>query len=478
MQRRKKLLAFSLLGVVAWSAQTREAKALDQTYLGYANSAHDFAVNFRYVVGYPSAGLDSYCHDIEDGFPCQGSQGVGDLYEWYNASQLYADSAMRTASGVAYEPWMDRNYRLLNRTFNSPSTGLWDTRSSCGGYFSSASVYTGEVTNPAGGVKLVDDNGLTLVAYLDAFASTGLSKYSASASAIANWLMQPCSGAWDAAGGFWWDATKKFHHPSHANALAEKGLISLYRVNPQSFYYNWAVSVRTWLENNRRDATAGLYYWHENLETACIANSAAQACCPEQEQCVSPACQSDKEYFCRRARNTYFSYDQAIAIQADVAFYRLNNPTANPYAPANFDSYLQHARTLAQNLVNLLWDSNLGCFRISTVTDGSYTEGHRCSGVFSGWVSDALLELWEIDRTGTASFGGISKNWKQWAFENMEGLRINTRNPATGAHSSSWPRIPVPPGSGIPGTTGPREVYQLVDQAWMQRIYAKYALAP
>jgi hypothetical protein len=105
-------------------------------------------------------------------------------YEWYNISQIYADAAMVKAGDAAYLPYMNNTYTWMNN--------MWDFSSANGGYFAGANVNgTG-----AGGDKYTDDNALTGVAYLDAYAATTgttQTNYLNSAIACANWLMN--SGA-------------------------------------------------------------------------------------------------------------------------------------------------------------------------------------------------------------------------------------------------------------------------------------------
>src|SRR5207244_7741810 len=89
-------------------------------------------------------------------------------------------------------------------------------------------------------------------------ASTGSVKtaYLNSAEAIANWLM--FSGLWDTnyGGGFWWSDSKQVK-PTQSNGLAMQLLVRLYSITGQTYYRDWANSVKSWLENEMYDASDG-----------------------------------------------------------------------------------------------------------------------------------------------------------------------------------------------------------------------------
>jgi hypothetical protein len=130
-------------------------------YWNYAQQTHSF------VVGNILTSYNSY----------RVNTTTNSCYEWYNASQSYADAAFVQLGDSRYVAYMNDSYTWMRY--------VWNTGSSNGGYFSSANIDG----SGAGGDQYVDDKALTGVTYLDAYAvTTGATQanYLASAEAIAN----------------------------------------------------------------------------------------------------------------------------------------------------------------------------------------------------------------------------------------------------------------------------------------------------
>jgi hypothetical protein len=128
-------------------------------------------------------------------------------WEWYNVSQIYADAAFYKAGDTRYLSYLNNTYAFMSH--------MWDSSSSVGGYWSATDLNG----NNNSGVKYIDDNALTGVAYLDAYEATNNSSYLTSAEACANYLMN--CGLWDSTfGGGFWQSTQKLSKPTQSNGLA------------------------------------------------------------------------------------------------------------------------------------------------------------------------------------------------------------------------------------------------------------------
>lgn len=317
-------------------------------------------------------------------------------YEWYNASQIYADAEMVLSGDSRYTSYMNNSYSWMNN--------MWDNGNPNGGYFSAANVNgTG-----AGGDKYVDDNSLSGVTYLDCYnVTTGTTQtnYLNSAKACANWLMN--GGLWDTTygGGFWW-STAKTLKPTQSNGLAMQSFLRLYQITGQSYYKNWAISVKNWLESNMYDDTTGLYIWE-------IQSGA-------------------KQY-------VYFTYDNAIMMEADLLYYQIIGDT----------SYLSKAQAIAGNMNTTLWNSTHNVYIFNT-TDP------RVNPAWCGWASQSLMQLYDVDKNST---------WLDYAQKNIDYINANLRNTANYGYFQF---------RNLDGT-GLYSNMEGVDQAWMERIQGMMA---
>ncbi|MGN6397828.1 MAG: glycoside hydrolase family 76 protein [Mucilaginibacter sp.] len=315
-------------------------------------------------------------------------------YEWYNVSQIYADAAMIQAGDTRYNAYMNNSYSWMSH--------MWDSGSSIGGYFSSANTDG----SGAGGDKYVDDNSLTGLAYLDAYAvTTGTTQtnYLNSAKAVANWLMN--NGLWDSTygGGFWWHSGTHDLKPTQTNGLAMQLFLKLYQVTGQSYYLSWANSVRAWLEGNMYDSTTGLYIWK-----------------------IDGAGSGTKH-------TEKFTYDNAIMLEADLLYASIAS------APA----YVTKAQNLGIAMNTNLWNSTYHVYIFNT-TDG------RINPAWCVWGSQAMIRLYEAD--GNAA-------WLDYAQQNIDYMNSKLRNNTNYGYYTFCNFD----GSGIDTRM------EGVDQAWMQR---------
>jgi Glycosyl hydrolase family 76 len=286
--------------------------------------------------------------------------GSNSAFEWYCVSQIYADETMVAGGGLGYAAYMNNAYAWMNN--------LWDNGNPIGGYYSAGNVDgTGQ-----GGGKYVDDNSLAGNVYLDCYAvTTGATRtnYLNSARAIANWLM--FSGMWDSTynGGFWWSDSKTVK-PTQSNGLAMQLFIRLYGITGETYYKDWANSIRSWLETQMLDSSDGLYIWQ--IETNGVKN------------------------FIK------FTYDNAIMIEADLLYAQTMGDT----------NYTAKAESLARSLNTRLWSVPYKAYYFNT-SDG------RVNPCWCGWASQSLIRLYQADRNST---------WLNYAQQNIDFMNAHLRN--------------------------------------------------
>ena len=259
-------------------------------------------------------------------------------FEWYNASQIYADAAMIANGDSSYVGPMNGTFDWMNN--------LWDKADTYGGYFAFANLDG----SGASGTKYVDDNSLTGVVYLAAYdVTTGTDKqnYLSAAEKCANWLIN--SGLWDNnfGGGFWWN-TNKTVKSTQTNGLALQLFLRLYQITGKSVYHDWAISVDTWLNNKMYDSSNGLYIW-----------------------------QIEKD---GTRDSTQFTYDNAIMVEADLLYSKVMNKA----------SYLPKAQALGNAMIATLWDNQHSVFIFNTADK-------RINPTYCGWASEAMIKLYQAD---------------------------------------------------------------------------------
>lgn len=320
-------------------------------------------------------------------------------YEWYCVSQISADAAMLETGDTRYLAYMTNTYAWM--------TNLWDLGSPSGGYFDSANVNGSGV----GTTKYVDDNSLAGNVYLDCYAITRgqlKTNFLNSAMATANWLM--FSGQWDSTfgGGFWW-STGKQNKPTQSNGLAMQLFLRLYQITGQTYYRDWANSIKDWLENQMYDSTDGLYGWQITT------NGTATG---------------DKDL-------RKFTYDNSIMIEADLLYYQVMTNSA----------YLSKAQNLANRLNARLWNNTYGSYYFIT-TDG------RVNPCWCGWASQSLIRLYQVDG---------NTNWLNFAQRNIDYMNSHLFDKKFGGYYQFC---------NMDGSNLTTNQLEGVDQAWMQRVQA------
>jgi uncharacterized protein YyaL (SSP411 family) len=276
------------------------------------------------------------------GYRANTTSEANTSYEWYNASQIYADAAMVAAGKSSYAASMNKTFTWMD--------GMWDKSDPIGGYF----AFSNLDGSGASGTKYVDDNSLTGMAFLEAYdVSTDASKaaYLNSAEACANWLMN--SGLWDTTfgGGFWW-STEKTVKPTQSNAIALQLFLRLYKITGHAYYHDWAVSINTWLNAKMYDSNKGLYVWQiEKNGTVDSQN---------------------------------FTYDNAIMVEAELLWSTSMNDAG----------YLAKAQALGNAMIATLWNSSHNVFIFNTADI-------RMNGCYSGWATQAMVKLYEADHNSS-----------------------------------------------------------------------------
>ncbi|WP_461450400.1 glycoside hydrolase family 76 protein [Mucilaginibacter sp.] len=321
-------------------------------YLTNARSTHGYIAN-NYLTSYGSYRVNT-------------TTNTGSAFEWYNASQLYADAEMVSLGDQSYLQYMNNTFTWLQKLIDKADTS--------GGYFASA----GLDGSGGSGLKYVDDNSLTGMAYLAAYdVTTGTTQtnYLNAAKGCADWLMY--SGQWDSTlgGGFWWN-TDKTVKPTQSNALALQLFSRLYKITGQSIYHDWAVQINTWL-NTKMYGTNGLYIWQIEANGTVDSQN--------------------------------FTYDNAIMVEADLLYGQAMND----------NTYLTKAQALGNAMIKTLWDVTHNVFIFNT-TD------IRVNPCYSGWASQAMVKLYESDNNNT---------WLTYAKGNIDQINNVLRNSAFGYYN-------------------------------------------
>jgi len=322
----------------------------------YWTRAHE---THNFVVGNFLTQYNSYRADL--------GPNSNTVWEWYIASQILADAEMVRQGDTRYAPYMNNAYAWMHN--------MWEN-TPLGGYFARANLNG----SGASGDKYMDDNALSGVTYLECYnVTTGTQRtaYLNSARAVANYLMN--NGIWDNTfgGGFWWNNNPtRTVKPTQTNGLAMQLFIRLYGLTGQTYYLNWANSIRTWLENNMFDASDGLFIWQIEANGT--------------------------------RRYEKFTYDNAIMIEAYLEFYRVTGNNA----------YRTRAINLAVSLNNRLWDTTRQVYRFNT-------SDPRVNPAWCGWASQAMIRLYRTDPNPA---------WLDYAQRNINFLNTYNRNPQNGGY--------------------------------------------
>jgi uncharacterized protein YyaL (SSP411 family) len=260
-------------------------------------------------------------------------------FEWYNASQIYADAAMVGIGDSTYLTYMNSTFKWMEN--------MWDKADPDGGYFAFANLDG----SGAMGTKYVDDNSLTGMVYLEAYdVTTGTDKdaWLNKAEACAKWIIN--SGLWDNSlgGGFWWNTDKPVKS-TQTNGLVLQLFLRLYKITGQAIYHDWAVSVNTWLTTKMYDSNTGLFIWQYD--------------------------NTGKKF------TQIFTYDNAIMVEADLL-----------YSQAMSDAgYLAKAQAIGNAMNKILWDGAHNVYIFNTADI-------RINPAWCGWASQAMIKLYEADK--------------------------------------------------------------------------------
>jgi len=294
-------------------------------YLTKARETHDFIL--------------SNLLTVYNGYRVNTTTSVNSSYEWYNASQVYADAAMVEIGDSSYLPSMNACFKWME--------GMWDKADPNGGYF----AFSNPDGTGASGTKYVDDNALTGMVFLQAYdVTTGNDKpdYLNKAKACANWIIN--SGLWDNSlgGGFWWNTEKK-NKPTQTNGLVLQLFLRLYGITKETLYRDWAESVNTWLTNKMYDSNTGLFIWQYDS----AGNKSGEI----------------------------FTYDNAIMLEAYLWYDRVMGDPG----------YLAKAQALANAMNGTLWDGAHNVYIFNTADK-------RINPAWCGWASQAMIRLYEADK--------------------------------------------------------------------------------
>jgi len=325
----------------------------NSVYWTRAHETHNF------VVGYFLTPFNSYRADL--------GPNANTVWEWYIVSQILADAEMVRQGDTRYASYMNNSYAWMNN--------MWE-KTALGGYFARANLNG----SGASGDKYTDDNALSGVTYLECYkVTTGAQQtaYLNSAKAVANYLMY--NGVWDTrfGGGFWWNNNPtRTVKPTQTNGLAMQLFIRLYGLTGQSYYLNWANSIRMWLESNMFDNSDGLFIWQIEAN-------------------------GTKRY-------EKFTYDNAIMIDAYLDFWRVTGNNA----------YRIKAINLAISLNTRLWDAGRQVYKFNT-------SDPRVNPAWCGWASQSMINLYKAD-PNTA--------WLDYAQKNINFINTYNRNPQSGGY--------------------------------------------
>ena len=375
--------------------------------------------------------------------------------EWYVASQLWADTILLGARGLAglegrnssatakrtgstsprttadltrVSNWSEPDARChLNKGFVFLDR-LWDDDN--GGYFPLSNLAATRVERD---VRYADDNaltGLALIAGAEAASGSQRKSYLQAARLEADFLTQ--SGLWDDTfgGGFWWNTNRGDSDegkPAQTNAIAALFFARLFEETEDDGHREWALRTLLWLDSALFDDARNLYRWSARYE--------------------DPAGRAGNPILSDR----YFNYDQGIAIEAQIWGWRLDGD----------GDRLSRARAVGQAAHAAFWNAERGGHNLEAGIDQVYTS-------YAAWTSLGHLALYDLD--GQAG-------WLNMARSNADGLLAAVREQDGGyafRHYRCVDRIAPGCGSG--------RVQWVVDrtrdtaaQAWMQHLQTAIA---
>jgi hypothetical protein len=355
---------------------------------------------------------------------------------WYVASQILADLALLRAATPPPNPVPQLPRVLPGPTADRPDQEalchvekafifldrLWDD--AYGGYYPGSNVFGTEVDRAD---RYADDNalaGLAHIAALEPVADPALrARYQHAIRRAAAFLQE--SGLWDDiyGGGFWWTTSKGATvegKTAQTNALAALFFARAFEVTGDPDYRAWAIRTLLWLDTVLFDPSLGLYRW--NVGRADIADE------------MSAPVISDR----------YLSYDQGIAIQAQLAAYHLDGDAQR----------LTRAVQIGREIEPTFWNEG-GGYNLESGVDQVYT-------AYAAWTSLGHLALYQ--ETG-------DNQWLEVARRNTDALRAALIEPITGAVGYRFYRCVdhlAPNCEGRLGELVIDSTYDGAAQAWMQ----------
>jgi hypothetical protein len=314
------------------------------------------------------------------------------VFQWYVASQLWADTdllrvaaAQPTDNGALPAGWdaqdarcyLEKGFVFLDR--------LWDYTSA--GYFPGADPVGGNVDRSA---RFTDDNLIAGLALLDAARTTSddyaVRRYVHAARREADFLLLESTGLWDSTfgGGFWWNTGRgdsQEGKPAQTNALAALFFARLYAVTDDASYRDWALRTLLWLDTILYDPSRHLYRWSVSFTDLPHRTGA-------------------------NINQRYFDYDQAIAVEAQLAAMRLDDD----------QNRLMRARDVARSTQTAFWSGDLGGYNLEANVDQVYT-------TYGAWTSFGFLALFDVDRDPA---------WLDLARSNVQALEAKLREADNG----------------------------------------------
>jgi len=357
--------------------------------------------------------------------------------QWYVASQLWADAVLLRVAAQGNsdgEPlvaswdaqdsqcYLDKGFVFLDR--------LWDYSSA--GYFPRADPVGADVDR---GVRFTDDNLIAGLALLDAARATAddyaVRRYVHAARREADFLLLESTGLWDSTfgGGFWWNTghgDTQEGKPAQTNALAALFFARLYAVTGEANYRDWALRTLLWLDTILYDPSRHLYRWSVSFTDLPHRTGASIS-------------------------QRYFNYDQAIAVEAQLAAMGLDSD----------QNRLSRARDVARSTQSAFWSEGLGGYNLEAGVDQVFTS-------YGAWTSLGALALFDVDHDPA---------WLELARSNVQALEAKLREADNGFGYRAY-RCVDRVAKGC--ETG--QVQQVVDhtrdtaaQAWVQHLQSALA---
>jgi len=289
---------------------------------------------------------------------------------WYDFSQLQADAELVARGEPAYEAYVAKAFRHLERH--------WDARE--GGYFARGGIRGDWVDGPD---KYADDNALAGLVLLHAHATASdpalRARYLQRAVAIGEYLAT--GPLWDDVfdGGFWWNTRRGDGvegKPAQANGLAALLFLRLAALGAGAHWQDWSARTLAWLDAHLYDPAAGLYrYSVRYADLAARRGRAVEA--------------------------RYFNYDQGILIET----WALRAARGDAAA-------LGRARAIGAGLA-CFWDADLGGYVLEAGVP-------QLILVYAAWLTPALVALAAVDPAA---------RWLDLARRNADTLHARLHDP-------------------------------------------------